>query len=933
MSNKPLTPAQQQKQEQIQVQGLTSLLQAPMQYGTDKLLINVNGQNSKLPTNKNGIVKYTLEQPVKLNIGDKVTLIDSFVEERGLSIDTISIEEDVEEEMRFLYYIQGDCRNTQAKSGTAPYTGIGADIEFTHFPNIFPDYFAPLGDVNNAKGKNGNFFTGLGNSSTQYSGVPSCFPNPNYITTGQSSNGTGFGNQSEIFKTTGANGQYYYMGEWWNPFPINQATNKYSWKTGAGAGLEQTFSLADVRSNSLFWRPTYGAAVIKIPSGNYSVSALSDLINNQLNGSLSTNNTFNSNVLIDKLFKETEDLGFIQTSPFFSGLTEPQGGEIESALKYNPDVAIIGEDTHQPYQRRRGNIMTKAIVPTNTVANIINMQSIRGRATDSRPIATSNIMYEDEHTAIAGITASVGRSDLLPNVLANNLDYTVYNRSQSAREQAKSFSTNCFLHLDGMTQLYETDHFIPSTGTLTEIEKMPSIEDWFLGNIGDEGKFYLDQNLANLNYQPDNTSNLYYWNKVEDLKWSIMFGVGSSSFNNLDGYSYTSETELAPSKTAQQMAGTTSFAVSYDTQSANRFTITDLHEPYKLASTTPDGGSSTNLGGQQATNFNSPMDFNFSTGLKEVNPVRQLCGIYPIDSVGGVAVNNFSFNSVKNTTVYKDLVQRITSFNLDANNGSFQMAREKLIYELFTKPFDKFFSSETSAKEAWDKTLWARLGFDYTQLGDVTSNLESIFTFTNPRIPINASAQPVTTQPRKVKQKGIITHNDFDYTFIPSSDGLGLGNPYLTATAGAPPQGYGLRGYDISCNAGDTGNTGTTANNIHILSNSKPINALNFPSLNNGNNYLIIESDIVKTNAKDANSSSATIVGIMSKENASNDTIYSVDPITFTITQPKLLASIEVKIRNPDGSLVSDSVVGKNNGFVFQIEKAIQPASLPLMSI
>jgi hypothetical protein len=71
----------------------------------------------------------------------------------------------------------------------------------------------------------------------------------------------------------------------------------------------------------------------------------------------------------------------------------------------------------------------------------------------------------------------------------------------------------------------------------------------------------------------------------------------------------------------------------------------------------------------------------------------------------------------------------------------------------------------------------------------------------------------------------------------------------------------------------------------------------------------------------------------MSKENASNDTIYSVDPITFTITQPKLLASIEVKIRNPDGSLVSDSVVGKNNGFVFQIEKAIQPASLPLMSI
>ena len=71
----------------------------------------------------------------------------------------------------------------------------------------------------------------------------------------------------------------------------------------------------------------------------------------------------------------------------------------------------------------------------------------------------------------------------------------------------------------------------------------------------------------------------------------------------------------------------------------------------------------------------------------------------------------------------------------------------------------------------------------------------------------------------------------------------------------------------------------------------------------------------------------------MSKENASNDTIYSVDPITFVVTEPRLLASVEVKIKNPDGSLVSDDIVGKNNGFIFQIEKSIKPASIPLMTI
>jgi len=68
----------------------------------------------------------------------------------------------------------------------------------------------------------------------------------------------------------------------------------------------------------------------------------------------------------------------------------------------------------------------------------------------------------------------------------------------------------------------------------------------------------------------------------------------------------------------------------------------------------------------------------------------------------------------------------------------------------------------------------------------------------------------------------------------------------------------------------------------------------------------------------------------MSKENASNDTLFSVNPVAFTVTQPKLLSTIECRIRNPDGSLVSDDVIGKNNAFIFQIEKAIEPAAMTM---
>ena len=109
---------------------------------------------------------------------------------------------------------------------------------------------------------------------------------------------------------------------------------------------------------------------------------------------------------------------------------------------------------------------------------------------------------------------------------------------------------------------------------------------------------------------------------------------------------------------------------------------------------------------------------------------------------------------------------------------------------------------------------------------------------------------------------------------------------------------------------------------------------MRFPvTINGGNNYLVIESDIVKENAKDSNSTPTTIVGIVSTENAQNDTIFSQNNYTFTVTEPRILSSIEVRIKNPDGSLVSDDVIGKNNGFVFMIEKAFEPASMPLQSI
>jgi hypothetical protein len=73
--------------------------------GTNKTFININGRTSKLETNQNAKIQYKLNNPIKLEIGDKVTLYQAFVNEAGLNTDTLSFQEDVTSTMKIMYYV------------------------------------------------------------------------------------------------------------------------------------------------------------------------------------------------------------------------------------------------------------------------------------------------------------------------------------------------------------------------------------------------------------------------------------------------------------------------------------------------------------------------------------------------------------------------------------------------------------------------------------------------------------------------------------------------------------------------------------------------------------------------------------------------------------------------------------------------------------
>ncbi len=977
-----------QKLAQIETQEITQMLQAPREMGTNKLLINVNGQESKIKTNKNGIIKYTLEQPTKLDIGDTVTLIDTFIEERGLNDETIQFEEDIEEEMRFLYYTQGDLRNSQTSVGDVPYEGFCADQEFTHFPSMFPDgnlgenpnssdpilkfdvnpsplTFLPMFERNAPMFPTWNFREdpcGTGNEMD-------IDPNTNKAfikDVGLGINGLSCNNGTKTNVASGATGQYYYMMEWFSPSKIGLGT-RYSWPAN-----DDIQDQIPQRADKSFMRPLYGAAVIKIPAGNYSVSALSDLINNQLNGSIASATKTNESALTDRLFGRTDELGFQITVPPLGGLfgtTFDTANTVATEAQYNPDVLVIGEDSHQAFQRRRGDVATPFYFNSDMTANRVNLQTMRFLT------RTSNTNAKWNNGQALNVYNTIPEADPTDNYKAHlSISCDFLNLAKdpiysNGYKDARQFNCNFYLHLAGLRHLFENDNdqywAQDDSSEFNIIEKFgpsdfPTLADLFLCNVGLNGLKYFDQDPSKWNhggYPVDGVDPADYpWTysaQPDEYIFSCMFGVFGSGDHNRPLYEATTNTpkdspnvpelkQCLPIQKplVQQFAGTSAIEIGFDLGKSNRFIISNLHEPYKLQNTTASLTGPTGMGAQEATSLLYPAYFDF-TGVKNTGGVADIingnvnapCGIYPIEAVGGIAVNNFSFSTVKKTKVYTDLVAKIAEYNTD--NLSKQMYREKLIYDLFTKPYDEFFNNADEAKEAFSKSLWARLGFRYEQLGDVSNQLDEIYSFSNPSGLFQDPGEFAVDKVNKVKQKGIITHNAFDNSFIPASGGLGVGNPYnKAAMAGVNPnpQTFGLRSAACGVNETSTAGRGFAQNRINILSNTQPITADEFPALNNGNNYLVIESDIVKPNAKDSKSNQTTIVGIVSKENSSNDTLFHNTPIPFVVTQPKLLSTIEVRVRNPDGTLVSDDIVGKNNGFIFQIEKAIQPAAMSMES-
>ena len=819
------------KELQERIQNITQSLEAS-NIGTNKTFLHINGKENDVITNKNAKIQYKLNNPIKLDIGDRVTLYQAFVNEAGLSDQTITFQEDLTETMTFMYYMP-----SQTYSPIKPTVGQSTDDSRyitgnTVTNSVYAEYLQMPNDLNwglltrkeNDKQKNFTDYVGgvYANADIRY-----------------------FHNGSNT--VNGDCGQICYLFE-------NHIRDSPIDSTRTATSLP-------------YVKPAIGEVTFTIKAGNYSAESLARLITEQINGSIVNDE---ENYLTNRL--------------------------------YNPDsVNYAGNDTRAVFGKPRNGI-------TNNL--VYSQEALSGTGNNTIP---NPLLYYNRYGYIDGGNADTQlKNDIFVN--ADGLDLW---------ERAMKQTTD---GLGTYRPVQAFDFLKCNVDPNGNIINAPFPDEFMYGG----GSGPSEERLSGKGpYEID------YDGDIPTIARANMIMIPVIPQNVLATIALGGEQELfnLDTKIPNRYIGTHSFSIDFSKNRSNFFSLQNLHEPYKLPSV-DISGNPTSFGGQQATKYSPP------SAMENSGYIR-----YPVEASMGIMVTNFCSNTVKTTKKYIDDLAEV---NAISNKESREYLYKK--YLLDTRPFEYFYPTESEAKQAFNNTIWARLGFGYNQLGDFSDKLETIKT----QLPLGGDGDNVSSLAKfglsNQKLKGLITHNSFDFSDIQASSGLGpMVNPTGVSSA---INVFGTSSYNknnrphltlvsdpgLKDEIGEVNNISDFTlpfddGTFHLLTNSQTLDAETLPSLNAGNAYYLIHSDIIKRNGFDANSEPMNLIGVMSKENSSNDTIFSVEGVENIVTEEKLMTELTIEIKNTDGTIVPNDIIGADSGFILLIEKAIAPDTMPLISI
>lgn len=263
-----------------------------------------------------------------------------------------------------------------------------------------------------------------------------------------------------------------------------------------------------------------------------------------------------------------------------------------------------------------------------------------------------------------------------------------------------------------------------------------------------------------------------------------------------------------------------------------------------------------------------------------------------MDRTSGVQIINWAYNTARNN-------RTLSYENGDINND-------------WTDPFrryDEFFRNKAEAEEAWKQTIWARLGFSYDQLqnpsrwGRQRYNEKPDVANVGFTTETDADASVITT---------ISTlFNSFDSTAGKAADDTGIPLPKLDAGIQLFTQldvnvPYSQFNNNTTINDGKVvvapyqGSYYQNAVMIPVISKTRQVIADQLPTLSKFG-YFIVSSDIVAQTDIASKREPLSILDVIPVSSLSNqDFIADRNEMIHSISNPKVVNSITVKILNPD---------------------------------
>jgi hypothetical protein len=956
----------------------------------DKKLLHLNKSLGQIETGENNEVIYNLRDHIRLNRGDQVTLYKSFVNERGLNAQTISLHQDYETEWKFLYSIPADPKRI---------------MNVNDF--LYQEYV----------------------------------PYHNYST--------------YKYNDIGANGQ---------PLILMKLT---------AAVLNTT------PSDDFIIEPVIGRRNIFCEKDNYSVSSLGSLISDQLQGirlpkndesdyiqeNIKTNGGFTYQFYDDSMSFEIDLIDFTQTQTLGTNYTKDA---FQDFCNTENPTAIY------PYLK---NYLETICINQEEVYLFADL-NVYDKFIEKYTNGENLYFYSDLHDASDNPLDYFFLPCQIPDA-ENPIADTIYGKPAFYAIGAKSCSVNfdfndsSRFYIDKLHQpcLYPNQALSDGSTPLT-ISKNPG-ENSLVGQSFT--KFYVNtQQIIHGILPVDNTSAVQVLDFCGEISRSLtdkkefsfnccfFYGVGETLYFvckdqvvpflfNLTSpsFGYFGNPQSISSLIPEIPAGT-EIVMSFTrdeylylfttstywrlNQTTNVWDVqnqliqtngnfTNFPNNFKYAYTSPAGDIyvfsdkyffNWAENGVQSNGLISDLDIGFDvnkyfTASPNINYFN-----------GNLLFYGTSFDVINNSTAITLANQQIDSFFTGLNKKSTfydNFIGLPRIADYWT--FDEFFSTSQRAIIAYETSLMYRLGFSFSQLGDIQTQ-------------INKNKFPVLSSGLSNNLKGITTRQQASLGLQLGASGLGYSDqfkngadvqtPYnfidvdgvfinqlqvneltfqnrnesgdFNATLIATPNqnfptdererfqssvqsgNYFIEYFDSNGNnqvysgekainegyssalnfTGDTllnftvqnflgeGNlpsiminptisfSNATIKNftaISLLTNSRPFDAQDLPDLLGENNFYLIYSNLVNNNYYSPNQGDKAggIVGICSLQFAANDTLFNTEAIQFTVNQTTVLDQITVRLTNPDGTTPPNAIIDKNSAFIFIIETQVYPTS------